>query len=71
MWERTGDRIPAILVNTPGTPAAISTTFDGYPMAKQGKAGLALTISGITVGAGILVSMIVFIVAARPVRRSP
>lgn len=62
-----GDRIPAILVNTPGTPAAISTTFDGYPMAKQGKAGLALTISGITVGAGILVSMIVFIVAARPI----
>lgn len=62
-----GDRIPAILVNTPGTPAAISTTFDGYPMARQGKAGLALTISGITVGAGILVSMVVFLLAARPI----
>lgn len=62
-----GDRIPAILVNTPGTPAAISTTFDGYPMAKQGKAGLALVISGITVAGGILVSMIVFMIAARPI----
>lgn len=62
-----GDRIPAILVNTPGTPAAISTTFDGYPMAKQGKAGLALVISGITVGAGVIISMIVFLVAARPI----
>src|SRR5690606_31668628 len=35
-----GDRIPSILVNTPGTPAAIATTFDGYPMARQGRAGL-------------------------------
>lgn len=64
-----GDRIPAILVNTPGTPAAISTTFDGYPMAKQGRAGLALTISGMTVAAGIFVSMLVFMVAARPIAK--
>ena len=34
--------IPAILIRTPGTPAAICTTFDGYPMAKRGEAGRAL-----------------------------
>src|SRR5690606_27197436 len=42
-----GDRVPSILINTPGTPASIATTLDGYPMAKQGRAGLALTISAI------------------------
>src|SRR5699024_3093938 len=40
-----GERVPAILVNTPGTQASISTTFDGYPLAKQGKAVLAMTVS--------------------------
>ena len=62
-----GDRIPAILVNTPGTPAAISTTFDGYPLAKQGKAGLALVISGFAAAIGILLSMVVFSLAAVPI----
>lgn len=37
-----GGSITAILFNTPGTPEAVATTFDGYPMAKQGKAGRAL-----------------------------
>ncbi|WP_120339623.1 tripartite tricarboxylate transporter permease [Cryobacterium soli] len=64
-----GDRIPAILVNTPGTPAAIATTFDGYPMAKQGKAGLALVVSALASTVGILVSMVVFIIAAQPVAK--
>lgn len=62
-----GDRIPSILVNTPGTPAAIATTFDGYPMAKQGKAGLALVVSSFASTGGILLSMVVFIFAARPI----
>lgn len=62
-----GDRVPAILINTPGTPAAISTTFDGYPMAKQGKAGLALVISGLATAVAILLSMVVFAVAAVPI----
>jgi putative tricarboxylic transport membrane protein len=62
-----GDRIPAILVNTPGTPAAIATTLDGYPMAKQGRAGLALVASSVVTTIGILLSMVLFVVAARPV----
>ena len=34
--------IPAILIRTPGTPAAICTILDGHPMAKRGEAGRAL-----------------------------
>ncbi len=62
-----GDRVPSILINTPGTPASIATTLDGYPMAKQGKAGLALTMSAIVTAIGILASLVLFAVAAVPV----
>lgn len=62
-----GDRVPSILVNTPGTPASIATTLDGYPMAKQGKAGLALTVSALVSAVGILASLVLFVVAAVPV----
>ncbi|UOO88347.1 tripartite tricarboxylate transporter permease [Vitreoscilla massiliensis] len=40
-----GGRISAILINVPGDAAAIMSTLDGYPLAKQGKAGIALSIS--------------------------
>jgi putative tricarboxylic transport membrane protein len=38
-----GGAITAILFNIPGEPWSVATTFDGYPMAQQGKAGEALT----------------------------
>lgn len=38
----SGGFIPAILLKLPGTPSSIATTFDGYVMAQQGKAGRAL-----------------------------
>jgi putative tricarboxylic transport membrane protein len=31
------DAIPAVLVNTPGTPSAMATAFDGHPMTLQGR----------------------------------
>jgi putative tricarboxylic transport membrane protein len=40
----SGGLITAILFNIPGTPASIATTFDGYPMAKQGNGGKALRV---------------------------
>lgn len=43
-----GGSIPAILMNIPGTSSAISTTFDGYPMARRGEHNLAL---GLALGA--------------------
>ena len=62
-----GDRVPSILINTPGTPASIATTLDGYPMAKQGRAGLALTISALVSAIGILASLVVFALLAVPI----
>lgn len=55
-----GGAYAAILLNTPGTPSSIATTFDGYPMAKAGRGDLALTLAclssvvGGLVGAGFL-----------------
>jgi len=43
----SGGLIPAILINIPGTPSSICTTFDGYPMARRGEGERALKI-GIT-----------------------
>jgi putative tricarboxylic transport membrane protein len=37
-----GGSITAVLINTPGTPSAAVTCFDGYPLTQQGKAGKGL-----------------------------
>lgn len=37
-----GGAMTAILVNTPGCSSSVVTTFDGHPLAKQGRAGTAL-----------------------------
>jgi putative tricarboxylic transport membrane protein len=58
-----GGSITAILVNAPGDPSSSATTFDGYPLAAQGKAGLALGISAISSAIGGVVSVFVLIVA--------
>ena len=52
-----GGSTSSILVNAPGVAGTVATTFDGYPLAKRGKAGKALAVaayasfSGGTVGA--------------------
>ncbi|MFC0582807.1 tripartite tricarboxylate transporter permease [Micrococcoides hystricis] len=61
-----GDRVPAILLNTPGTPASISTTFDGYPMARKGEAGLAMTTSAFASAFGMIFGIILLSVAGIP-----
>ncbi len=53
-----GGSIPAILLNTPGTAAALCTTFDGYPMARQGQAQKALLTALIASMAGGIVGAI-------------
>ncbi len=40
-----GGSIAAILIHTPGTPAAAATVLDGYPMAQKGEAGRALSLA--------------------------
>ena len=42
-----GGRISSILLNIPGDEPALMTTLDGYPMTLQGRAGEALTLTGI------------------------
>jgi putative tricarboxylic transport membrane protein len=62
-----GGGVTAILVNVPGTPASIATTWDGYPLAQQGKAGLALGINALLAAAGQLASIFFLAVAAFPI----
>jgi putative tricarboxylic transport membrane protein len=45
MGAMYGGSIAAILIKTPGTPAAAATVMDGYPLTQQGKAGKAFGIS--------------------------
>lgn len=46
-----GGAIPAILLSIPGTPSSVTTTLDGFPMARKGEAGKAL---GISIGASFI-----------------
>lgn len=59
--------ISAILINTPGTPASIAQTFDGYKMVQKGKVGLALGTNTIYSVLGGLFSTFVLIIAAFPI----
>lgn len=61
-----GDAIPAILINTPGTPAAIATTFDGFPLAQKGMAQHALVTAAFASSFGSIVANIVLATAAPP-----
>lgn len=64
-----GGAYAAILVNTPGTPSAIATTFDGYPMARRGDGGLAVTLATIASVVGGLAGGISLLLLAPPLAR--
>ena len=59
-----GGSIAAIMISTPGTPSAAATVLDGYPLAKQGKAGKALAVSTIASTTGGVVSALCLILLA-------
>lgn len=42
-----GGTITSVLINTPGESATVASTFDGYPLAKAGRAGPALVMAAI------------------------
>ncbi|HIE6499679.1 tripartite tricarboxylate transporter permease [Serratia marcescens] len=52
-----GGRISSILLNVPGDAAAIMTALDGYPMAQQGRAGVALSISAVSSFVGSMIAI--------------
>src|SRR5215212_600631 len=53
-----GGAITSILFNIPGEPWSVATTFDGYPLAQQGRAGSALTAAFTSSFVGALVAVI-------------
>ncbi len=59
----SGGFISAALLNMPGTPSSIATTFDAYPMAQKGKASLALALGLMSSFLGGLVAVFLMIVA--------
>lgn len=64
-----GGAFAAILVNTPGTPSSIATTFDGFPMAKRGDGGLALSVATISSVAGGIVGAVALLLLAPPLAK--
>ena len=56
-----GGAITAVLINTPGTPAAAATCLDGYPLAQKGEAGRALGIATVSSTIGGIFSVIVLV----------
>ena len=59
-----GGAITAILINTPGTPAAAATCLDGYPLAQKGEAGRALGMATFGRAFGGLFSVLVLVLFA-------
>lgn len=59
-----GGAVPAILFNTPGTPDALLTTFDGHPMTQRGEAAKALKVAHFSSVSGDTFSDIVLFVCA-------
>jgi putative tricarboxylic transport membrane protein len=62
-----GGSISAVLLNIPGAPAAICTGIDGYPLAKQGKAAMALGLARIGSFIGGLIGVFFLALFAPPI----
>ena len=59
-----GGSITAILIKTPGTPAAACTVLEGYPLATQGKAKEALSLAAIASFVGGIISCAILVFVA-------
>lgn len=61
-----GGLFSAALLGIPGTPSAVATTFDAYPMSRGGEPGRALSLGTWASFFGTLISTVVLIIAAPP-----
>ncbi len=59
-----GGSTSSILINAPGVASTVATSFDGYPMARQGKAGKALTVAAISSFCGGTIGAILLMIFA-------
>jgi putative tricarboxylic transport membrane protein len=64
-----GGAIPAVLLRIPGTPAAVATTFDGYPMAQKGQGGFALQVAVVSSALGGIASAFALMLLAPPLSK--
>ncbi|WP_254884886.1 tripartite tricarboxylate transporter permease [Salipiger sp. HF18] len=64
-----GGAIPAVLLRIPGTPAAVATTFDGYPMAQKGEGGFALQVAVVSSSIGGIASAFALMLLAPPLSK--
>jgi len=64
-----GGSFSAILVNTPGTPSSIGTTFDGYPMAKRGEGDRAVLIATFASVYGGIIGVLFLLFLAPPLAK--
>ncbi len=61
-----GGVITSVLFAIPGEPWSVALIFDGYPMSKQGRSGLALSAAFLSSFVGIIIAAIFFVAAALP-----
>ncbi|NNU80823.1 tripartite tricarboxylate transporter permease [Halovulum dunhuangense] len=61
-----GGAVSSILLGIPGASTAVATTFDGRPMAQQGRAGLALIAAAVASFVGGTISVVLFTLFASP-----
>ncbi|MFY0310048.1 tripartite tricarboxylate transporter permease [Leisingera sp. D0M16] len=59
-----GGSTSSILINAPGVASTVATSFDGYPLARQGKAGKALTVAAIASFSGGTIGAILLMIFA-------
>lgn len=64
-----GGAVSAVLINTPGTPAAIVTMLDGFPMAQKGEAQKAIAVAVVASFIGGLSSVIILSFSAPVIAR--
>lgn len=59
-----GGSTSSILINAPGVASTVATSFDGYPLARQGKAGKALTVAAISSFSGGTIGAVLLLIFA-------
>ena len=64
-----GGSITAVMINTPGTPSAVVTAFDGYPLTRKGQAGTGLGVSLIASVAGGFIGIFILILFSGPLAK--
>ena len=64
-----GGSITAVTINAPGTPSSVVTSFDGYPLTKKGKPGMALGVSLVASTIGGIVGTLILIFFSGPLAK--